>query len=357
MKRIISFTFISLFICLTLCGCDFWMNGDHLSVTPHEEEFLESNDEIVHISSYTQLEEVLTDLVEKGTENAIVSAEILDMGTLNFLVESAIDYVINENPVGAYAVDKINYEIGTNRGMNVVAFQLSYLHNRSEILRIKKANFMAEVTEQITKALDNCDHSLVVRVERYAQIDFVQFVQDYANDNPDRVMELPKISANVYPQSGQDRIVEVNFTYQNSRDQLLKMQEQVAPVFQAAELYVKETAQVSEMYSQLYSFLLERNQYKIETSITPAYSLLQHGVGDTRAFANVYAKMCRMVGLECRVISGSRDGMPWCWNVVRYRGNYYHVDLLQCSVQGEFAMQPSYEMPTYVWDYSLFPGE
>ena len=44
---------------------------------------------------------------------------------------------------------------------------------------------------------------------------------------------------------------------------------------------------------------MERYDYRIETSITPAYSLLRHGVGDSRAFAVVYAAMCQQAGLEC----------------------------------------------------------
>ena len=357
MKRIISLILIVASVCAILCGCDFWANGEYLTVMPHEEEYLQMNNEIIHVSSFTQIQDVLKELVENGAENAVVSADAFNIGTLNYLVESAIDHLVNKNPVGAYAVDKIDYEIGTNRGTHVVAFDFSYLHNRSEILRIKKVKYMSDAEEQIYNALNNCDHSLVIRVERYVETDFVQLVQNYTNDNPDLVMELPKVSANVYPQSGEDRIIEINFTYQTGRDQLIKMQDLVSPFFQSAELYVRETKQVSEIYYQLYSFLMERNRYKIEASITPTYSLLQHGVGDSRAFANVYAKMCRMAGLECRVVTGTRDGASWCWNIVRYRGKYYHIDLLHCSEQNTFTMTLSYDMVNYVWDYSMYPFE
>ena len=357
MKRFFSLFVLIVSVCAILCGCDFWTNGEHLSVTPHEEEALQLNNEIIHVSTFTQIQDVLVELVENGTENAVVSADAFNIGTLNFLIESAINHVVTENPVGAYAVDKIDYEIGTNRGAHVVAFKFSYLHNRSEILRIKKVKHMSEAVDQIYSALDNCEHSLVIRVDRYIVTDFVQLVQNYYNDNPDLVMELPKISANLYPQKGEDRIIEVNFTYQTSRDQLVKMQELVAPFFQSAELYVKETNQISEVYYQLYSFLMERNRYKMETSITPTYSLLQHGVGDSRAFANVYAKMCRTAGLDCRVVTGTRGGISWCWNIVRYRGNYYHIDLLRCSEENDFSMSLSYDMTDYVWDYTMFPFE
>ena len=128
-------------------------------------------------------------------------------------------------------------------------------------------------------------------------------------------------------------------------------------VFTSAELYVKKTEQVSEIYSQLYSFLMERHNYTVQSSETPAYSLLYRGVGDCRAFATVYAAMCRRAELDCQVVSGTRDGMQWQWNVVRFRGKYYHVDLLSCREAGAFQMHEPSEMEDYVWDYSSFPKE
>ena len=100
---------------------------------------------------------------------------------------------------------------------------------------------------------------------------------------------------------------------------------------------------------------MERFDYPIETSITPAYSLLRHGVGDSRAFAMVYAAMCRSAGLECSIITGTHDGEPWTWNMVQDNGRYYHVDLLRSSGEGAFREFTDGEMSGYVWDYSAYP--
>lgn len=101
---------------------------------------------------------------------------------------------------------------------------------------------------------------------------------------------------------------------------------------------------------------MERFDYKQDTSLTPAYSLLCHGVGDSRAFATVYAAMCRGAGLECTVVTGTRDGVPYTWNIVQDNGQYYHVDLLRCHVTGQFKQTRDWEMNGYVWDYSAYPA-
>ena len=100
---------------------------------------------------------------------------------------------------------------------------------------------------------------------------------------------------------------------------------------------------------------MERFDYQTETSVTPAYSLLQHGVGDSRAFATVYAAMCRKAGLECLVVTGTRSGEPWAWNMIKLGSAYQHVDLLKCSAGGGFRETADREMDGYVWDYSGYP--
>ena len=101
---------------------------------------------------------------------------------------------------------------------------------------------------------------------------------------------------------------------------------------------------------------MERYDYVIETSITPAYSLLQYGVGDNVAFASVYAAMCEQTGMPCEVITGTRRGEPWSWNLVYVGGGvYYHVDLLRSHELGGFRVWTDVEMEGYVWDFSAYP--
>lgn len=357
MKRLLPLTGLVLIVAMLLSGCGFWMDGEHVSIQPHQEQLLQDPAEVVEVSSYSQLRGALVEMVNAGAQSGMVSIDASNDATVYFYANTAANYVMNSTPVGAYAVDDITFEIGSNRGVSVVAYQISYLHSRMEILRMQQAESMEDAWEVVTAALDNCDASVAVRIDQYEKTDILQMVQDYANDHPDLVMEMPQVAVLVFPEKGKDRIVELSFTYQTSREVLRQMQEQVASVFTSAELYVKETTQVLDIYSKLYAFLMERDDYTVETSITPAYSLLHHGVGDSRAFANVYAAMCRNEELNCQVISGTREGQPWCWNVVRYRGEYYHLDLLRCSQEGGFQLREPSDMTGYVWDYSAYPSD
>ena len=355
MKRVLAILVMLGFICAAFSGCGFWMNGEYLSVTPYEAQQGQYNDQIIELDSITQLRSTLQSVVDSHTDSCIVSAESFNEASLHYYASSAIDAVANSSPIGAYAVEKINYEIGTNMGKPVIAFAIEYRHTHTELLRIQTVQSMDEMENAIYQTLNQIDSVLVLQTKNYESVDLQQIVYSYAEKHPELVMEMPQVDVLTYPNQGNERVVELTFTYKTDRDDLRRMQSQVLDVFTSAKLYVKDTTKVVDVYSRLYSFLMERDEYLLETSITPAYSLLQQGKGDSRAVADVYAAMCRQSDLECIVIEGMREDQPWCWNYLRYRGKYYHVDVLLCNETDGFRLCSADEMTGYTWDTSAYP--
>lgn len=354
MKRLIL---ALLSFCCLLSGCSIFRQKNYVSVTPHQEQSVDSSAESASVSNYSQLEKVFSDLVEDGTEQALLSVANYDQTVLESHLKKVIRDLLTYHPIGAYAVDEINYELGTNAGQSAISVQISYIHDRSEIRQIRHAADMERACVLIKAALDSCDAGIVIRIDSYDELDFTQMVEDYVDAFPEKIIERPEVSVGIYPNNKlDDKIVELKFTYQTSRDKLRSMQTHVKNIFDSAVLYVTGDAEDWQKFAQLYSFLMERYDYQIETSITPAYSLLRHGVGDSKAFAVVYSAMCRLSGLDCQVVSGTREGETWYWNIVKDGERYYHVDLLRCMEQGGFHEQTDGEMSGYVWDYSAFPA-
>lgn len=346
---------VLLALCLVLTGCS-WMDGAYISVTPHRAQDTFANQKTVTASNYVELRSVLEEMIRSGAESTVINVAGYNQSFVDNGILNAVQYARDTYPIGVYAVDEITYEIGTNAGKPAIAVNISYLRSRIEIQKVRTVKTMDDAVTAIAGALDDCEPSVVLLVEQYAEMDFAQLAADYAAENPQTVMETPQVSAAVYPDSGTERVVELTFAYENSRESLRLMQNQVAPVFAAAALYVSGDGEDYQKFSQLYAFLMERFDYEITTSITPSYSLLRHGVGDNRAFATVFAAMCRRAGLECQVVTGTRDGEPWNWNIVKDGENYLHVDLLRCSQTGGFRECSDEEMTGYVWDYSAYPA-
>ena len=351
MKRIVILIFA---LCVLLTGCSIWMDGEYHSVKPHVSDGIKLSDDVVTVSDYSQVRDALIEMIQSGKLNSNFYMTGTDTSKFERYMRTAIAHVTENTPLGAYAVDEISYEIGINGGITAAAVEISYIHGRQEILRIKNAENMDEAKKILEQALNHCDASAVIYVEDYKDQDIAVFVQEYADNNPHLCMETPQTAISLYPENGDERILEINFTYQTGRDLLRNMQNTVAPIFSAAELYVQSSENADQKYEQLYSFLMERFDYTVETSITPTYSLLRYGVGDSKAFATVYSIMCQNAQLQCQVVSGTRNGEAHYWNLIRYQDADYHVDLLASNEAGEFMVMRPEEMTGYVWDYSVF---
>ena len=348
MKKCVLALLLALALCLSGCS---WMDGYYANVTPHREQSSADRNELVAASNYAGLRAALEDMVRSGEENRVIHISEFDQSRVKISMDMAVRYVTHSFPIGAYAVEEIRYEIGTSGGAPAIAVEISYLRSFAEIRQIHTVSDMEEVMKVIAQKLEGHEAGVVLLVEDYTQTDVPQRIQSHALEHPDRVMEIPQITVGIYPEAGKSRILEIQLTYQNSREALRQMQEQVAPLFTSAAMYITPDATHGVKYAQLYTFLMERFDYQLETSITPSYSLLRYGVGDSRAFATVYAAMCRRAGLECTVVTGTRAGEPWSWNIICDNGLYFHVDLLQ----GTFQEQLDGAMSGYVWDYSAYP--
>lgn len=335
---------------LFCAGCG-WMDGNYVSVKSHQVGYSQENQDMTVVGSYSELRNAVTGAIDAGAEEAVFTLSDYPEEDVRREMETVILYAGSIYPIGAYAVSEIRYEYG----QNLLSVEISYRRSKTDIDRIHTVRGVEGAKAAIAKAMADCADSLVLQITGYSETDFVQYIADFAGLNPDVVMELPQVAAQVYPQQGTVRILELQFTYQTSRDSLRYMLTQVKPVFSSARLYVTPDADDGVKLGQLYSFLMERFDYTIQTSITPSYSLLCYGVGDSRAFAQVYAAMCRQTGLEAMTVSGTFSGESRFWNIVRDGDTYYHVDLLECARQGYYRELTDAQMADYVWDYSAYP--
>lgn len=352
MKRKILAALLAL--CLLCSGCTLpLLDGEYVYTQPHEDHNAQPENSAMRADTYWQLLEALRSMVTAGRLHGVILVSGYDQRIVYADACRAAESLRRTDPIAAYAVAEITLEQGKSSGEAALAVDITYLHDRAELLKIQKVEDTAAAAEKIRGALRACEVGIVLHVSRYTQEDFVQIVESYALEHPEYVIEQPRVSVGVYPDSGLSRVVEIGFSYQNSRDSLRQMQTAVGNMFTSAALYVSADSRDYDQLYHLYSFVMERFDYKIETSITPAYSLLLHGVGDRRAFAVVYAAMCARVQLESFVVTGTRDGEAHDWNIVCCDGVYYHVDLLD---SGGFSLLTDEQMNGYVWDYDAYPA-
>lgn len=354
MKRTVLVALLAL--CLLLSGCNSWLDGNYASVTPHAAHQTQLGQGMVMVSTVQETISFLTDMTESGREYAVFALDPVYLTKLLEGMDAAIAYVMNNTPIASFTVDSITYDVGSTAGVQAVGVTVTYNTNRMAIKTMRQANNSEMARDLITEALTQCKDRVVIQVDSYTQMDFDKHIREFIAQRPDSVMETPQVSIRIYPETGTVCVLDVRFSYQNQLESLRAMQNYVQPVFAAAELNVRGEDVESIKFSRLYSFLMERNDYRLGVSNTPAYSLLRHGVGDSVAFARVYAAMCQRADLECYVVTGTRNGETWSWNIIRDGDRYYHLDLLRADALGGFQLWADGEMQGYVWDYSAYPA-
>lgn len=332
--------------CLLLSGCSTWLEGSYHSVTPHQEKENDSGDEILAVSSYNALCRTLAGMVEKGTLNAVISVKNYNQLVLARDMRNAIDNLKKTDPVGAYAVENIEFDLGTNAGQPAMAVNITYYADRMEPQKIQYLEDMSQAEQIIGIALSNCETSVALHVKQFESRDFVQWVKTFSDAHPLEVMERPEVVYNIYPEDGAERVLELKFTYQNSRESLRFMQEQVKKKAEEVLGALASAENTREKYRALYDALAESFTGD-DASNTPAYSLLVRGAADSEGVSKVFAALCARAELDCALVSGTRQGEPWHWNKVTINGASYHLDVLRCLQEGSFRLLTESQMAGY----------
>ncbi len=354
MKRVVIAYILA--FSLLLGGCGMGFEGDYLWQQSHPLPDSTESGQNISAANYATLYDALRQAVEAGLPQVTISVALYDRDDVASDTAHAVAQLRRYNPIAAYAVQDIQWKLGSIGGEQVLVVQLSYSCDQAHIRRIKNVENNEHAIEAIVSALCGFDSGIVLRIRSYQDADFLQLVADFAAENPHLVMEMPEVSVSIYPETGRDCVVELKFSYLTSREILRTMQQQVATVVDGAVDIVSVTQDTRGKYTQMYALLVERIQdYSLETSLTPAYSLLLYGVGDSKAFATVYAAMCRQAGLECLTVLGTYNSEPRYWNIVQINGIYYHVDLLRSKEEGQFRDMTDDEMEGYVWYFPAYP--
>ena len=346
-------------LCLTLAvllsGCRF-LPDSYVSVAPHTDSYPQKTEESLTVEDYTELKNALLSLVEEGVEEAELTTGAYS-GDIEQDYDTAVAYITGINPMGAYVVDSIDKEIiraGTYYKLNL---RFRYRHSHAELAKAMTVRGMIGTRNAVAAAVGDSAERLLLRISGFEQMDFDAMVAELSDQDITKVMARPTVKAEVVPNSGSVRIVELDFTYPREPAELRVMQSAVNTIMNSAYGYVRFVRSDLERAILLYSFLTERHDYIVESSETPAYALLCEGVADSRAFAEVFGTMCNRAKVKCTVVHGTKNGEPYEWNILELESGTWHVDVLADEQAGlrEPSLRSDAEMGGYTWDTQAYP--
>lgn len=354
-------------VLLGLAGCSSWREDTYYVEESHIEQPLPTEapteaEETPVVSNRTELRGTVLSFIRNWTERGEIRVKDYE-GDLSGDLSEILNYATQEDPIGAYAVDYADAELtGTGRSGSI-ALSLVFRRSAAEISSIVTVNGISSAKAKIQQALTAYDTALTLRIRNYADTDIEGYVRDYCLEHLDQIAAVPELSAEVYPNEGATRILELHFSYPDTRDELQRKLASVKTILSSASSYVSAGRTDRDRAVLLYRFLTTRFAYTVgETeSAMPAYDLLCEGIAHSLSFAAVFRMECETAGVECWLVSGTRDGQPYTWNLLSLEDGWYHVDLMDSVLSGEKAFRlltPEQAQDAgYVWDYAAYPAE
>ena len=345
-----------LLLLCTLTACSFAPDS-YLSVTPHagsSDRVTESD--AVTVTDYAQLKAAILDLVKAGQAEGAIRA-VNYSGDLETDLAKAAYEVAKVEPLGAYAVDYMTHDCTLIVNYYEIAIRITFRRTAREIASIETFFSPAMVGSRLKNAVDDLEERVTVELRNYRELDIAELVEAYCAENPGTVMEVPTVAVEVYPDSGSTRIVEIDLQYTEPIETLKEKQKAVRESVDAAAEYIRYRQTDREKAELLFTYMTERFTYEDRDTVTPVYDALCAGVADPEGLANAWQLVCDRAGVECRTVTGLRQGQEHTWNIISFDGEYRHVDLEANILEGTgLRFRTDGEMTEYYWQQSEYPA-
>lgn len=354
-----------------LCGCASILNKEYLSVSDYaEEDNWEFLGDAVEISNYNSLKRAISDMVNAHkTEEKLIFTNY--DGTIRSDLDHACWEVRDDTALGSYCVDYMSHDLTRILTYYQATVYINYKRTAADVSSIVDIHGSGQLQQCFNDALSETDTNVVIRLnDRDLTEDSIRLnIEQAFGANPMSCLEEPKAEITIHPNSGLNRIVEINLEYPLSisamTDTRTVLQEKISGIVSHLPSGVASTAA-----SELYNRLAAACQYDPDGTIRgehseldpegghTLYSALSDGIADSHGIALAYSALCREAGLGCIVVSGTMDKQEHWWNIVEIDGEHYHVDVSADStlgITGAFLMSDSQMRVHYWWNIEDYP--
>ena len=341
---------------LLLTGCSGLLEREYRSVSTHISHTSEEDDSAaLRAESYSDLVNGVQYFVSTGQEAGIIHL-YHHTGDIEQELAQACQEVLTQDPLGNWALTDIQFQTSRIISYDECLFSFSYRRSPQEMERLQSIVGTYALRQAINRCMSDYDSPLLLETNSYYADKelLLSLVQEAYYAAPGFAMGYPKVSISVYPEDAPSvlKIVEISFTYPQSRQTLQQQAQQVTA--QAAALTGVAPGEGEVGCWLLCSRLKEVLNYA-EDGQASVYAALSGESADSQAAALAYHLLCSRVGIECMTIHGTRDGSAHWWNLVLVDDVWYHVDVTAESSEDSLLHTGEEMLSGYTWDESAYP--
>ncbi len=123
---------------------------------------------------------------------------------------------------------------------------------------------------------------------------------------------------------GRDTTLWIKAKYKTTQKEEKAVDKKVKSVLKSLKL---EDASDYEKVKAIHDYIINRVSYDTKLTRTSAYDALIDKSAVCEGYSMLAYRMFIEAGLETRIISGTGNGGPHAWNIVKVEGKWYNIDL------------------------------
>lgn len=219
MKRALA---LALALCALLTSCSSMLEREYVSATPHEENRLSRADSYT-VETYPALVNALDSYVEAGMTSGTLRFPTTYRGNLTVDLEKARRQLLEEDPLGSYALKNISYSTSKIIAYYEAQLTFDYRVDRTTLSSIPRVSGSEALQSVLSAALLGFEEEAVCLLTDYSEEDggaFSAALRKAYNAVPAAALGLPALEVELYPSSGTRRLAVLKLTYPQTRQSL-----------------------------------------------------------------------------------------------------------------------------------------
>ena len=341
---------------LLLTGCSAVLDREYFSVQPHNAAPLDEEDpSVLRANNYQELVNALMYLVAEGQESGTVRLYLDEKKQADFLASARAE-VAEEDPLGAYAVEEIDYQVHSLPDYAQVAFSIRYRRTQEQIASIVSVNGAAAIRGELKAAMAAFAPSCTLRLGYFDQDEgYIRTLARQAYyDDPISALDFPELEVEMCPDHGRQRIVELSMTYHLTPDQLNARKDEVLEALIKLQRAVPFSANRKDI-RPIAAMIRRRVSFDPGIQHSTPWHALTLGRANSEGTALTFAALCQKLDIPCRVADGQKHGQPHFWNVVQTQEGWRHLDLTEPVERPPLRLDVQMADEGYSWQEDFLP--
>ena len=226
-RALLVLTALSLMLSASACASVF--AASHSYVTEYSDEIESIGDSSgTEIKNYSQLKNAISDMVNSGQTAGELSFSGYT-GSVRDDMAAACYEIKTQTPMGAYAVDELNYELNRIVSYYTAEISISYRRSIQEIEAVVMLNGVSSLRSYVTEAVNEQSGRLVLRI--FSSIVNEEYIRNIVSDaylnNPLMSAREPYAGVTGYPAEGMNRIYEIELDYGMDADEMTELRDRL----------------------------------------------------------------------------------------------------------------------------------